>query len=151
MRYYTGIGSRQTPPEILAKMTDIAKAKAALGIILRSGGADGADLAFEAGAGKLKEIWLPWPGFNGSDSDSPLPSQAAVDMASRIHPNWAACKRGARLLHARNCHQVLGANLMTPSEQVICWTPGGEVVGGTATALRIAMEWKIPILNLGSR
>jgi len=35
-----------------------------LGYTLRSGGANGADTAFEEGCCR-KELYLPWPGFNG--------------------------------------------------------------------------------------
>jgi hypothetical protein len=148
MRYYTGIGSRQTPPTALEAMTVAATALEKAGYTLRSGGAAGADTAFEAGV-KNKEIYLPWPGFNGRTSPFHSPTSAAFEMAEWIHPAWERCSSGARCLHARNCHQVLGLDLQTPSEFVLCWTPGGEVVGGTATALRIAAIRNIPIYNMG--
>lgn len=44
--FYTGIGSRQTPPEILKMMTKIATQLESKGWVLRSGGAEGADEAF---------------------------------------------------------------------------------------------------------
>ena len=48
-KYYAGVGSRDTPPEVLARMTGIATKLYYLGYVLRSGGAPGADQAFEAG------------------------------------------------------------------------------------------------------
>lgn len=48
-KIYTGIGSRETPPEVCDLMSRFAYAMAAAGWHLRSGGADGADLAFERG------------------------------------------------------------------------------------------------------
>ena len=54
-RSYAGIGSRKTPPHVLAAMTQIAEALAERGYILRSGGAGGADSAFEKGAGSAKK------------------------------------------------------------------------------------------------
>ncbi len=45
--------------------------------------------------------------------------------------------------------QVLGQDLATPSHLVIAWTPSGALSGGTTTALRLALEWAIPIINLG--
>lgn len=56
---YTGIGSRETPPEIQEIMTNYARKLDKLGFILRSGGAMGADTAFEKGSTN-KEIYLPW-------------------------------------------------------------------------------------------
>jgi len=44
---YAGVGSRETPPEMLKKMTAISKKLAAQGYVLQSGGAIGADMAFE--------------------------------------------------------------------------------------------------------
>src|SRR4051794_35199053 len=57
-KIYTGIGSRQTPAEVLALMTRIAQALDAEGYILRSGEAAGADTAFAQGATR-REIFLP--------------------------------------------------------------------------------------------
>lgn len=51
-------------------------------------------------------------------------------------------------LHARNCYQVLGADLRTPTQFVICWTPRGSGEGGTGQALRIAKAYNIPIFDL---
>lgn len=150
MKYYTGIGSRETPSDVCLFMTQIAGMFETAGMILRSGHADGADLAFENGveSDTMKEIWVPWKGFAGSSSMN-LPSNEAFELASKIHPAWAGLTRGPRALHARNCHQVLGKDLATPSKMVICWTPNGEVVGGTATAIKLAKANKIPVLNLG--
>jgi predicted Rossmann fold nucleotide-binding protein DprA/Smf involved in DNA uptake len=60
---YAGIGSRETPPDVQKLIFDIADKLAKKGYVLRSGGADGADLTFEAGCDNsngLKEIFLPW-------------------------------------------------------------------------------------------
>ena len=47
---YAGIGSRQTPPAVLDAMARIAHALGNAGVALSTGGADGADKAFETGA-----------------------------------------------------------------------------------------------------
>ena len=52
-------------------------------------------------------------------------------------------------MHSRNCHQILGYDLQSPVDAVICWTPNGNIQGGTRTALMIAMREGIPIFNLG--
>lgn len=149
MKYYTGIGSRQTPPRILEEMTKLAREFRERGWTLRSGGAAGADAAFERGAG-AKEIYLPWRGFNGNSSELWPPSEEAFQRAQRFHPAWYRCSDGAKKLHARNAHQVLGLDLNTPSKVVVCWTLDGNLVGGTAQALRIAEHYGIPVFNLGS-
>lgn len=70
-------------------------------------------------------------------------------IASEVHPAWDRCNEWARGMHSRNCHQILGYDLKSPVDAVICWTPDGAVVGGTATAIRIAMKYDIPVFNLG--
>jgi hypothetical protein len=79
-------------------------------------------------------------------------TQAALDMAALYHPNWKAVlkKPGAADLMARNCYQILSEDLASPVERVFCWTPGGGLVGGTAQALRIAIDYGIPITNLAT-
>lgn len=151
MKIYTGIGSRETSLAIIEKMSYIAQHFANLGWILRSGGADGADLAFENGCNQVngkKEIYLPWKGFNNSTSLLYTPSQNAFILASTIHPAWNKLSYGAKKLHARNCHQVLGKTLDMPSDLVICWTKDGKEIGGTRTVLILAKQYNIPIVNL---
>ena len=47
---YAGVGSRSTPDDIQQEMDVIARMLAVVGARLRSGGADGADRAFQFGA-----------------------------------------------------------------------------------------------------
>jgi len=148
---YTGVGSRKTPLEIMKLMERIGLAMRDRGYTLRSGGADGADTAFARGLNKSeKEVFLPWHGFNGLVSDYVGAQSAAVDMARKTHPAWQKCSAGARKLHARNVHQVLGWDMeeSSYSEFLICWTPNGEIKGGTATAIRLAIDHNIPVYNL---
>ncbi len=148
---YCGVGSREAPVNILAKMREIAKYLAQHNWILRSGGADGADTAFESGCDEIsgeKEIFLPWKGFNNSTSNLYTITQAAFDLAGTIHPAWDKCSQGAKKLHARNCFQVLGENLNDPVNLLICWTKNGKEIGGTATAIKIAKKHNIRIINL---
>lgn len=153
---YAGIGSRSTPIEVIDKMIALSSYMATQGHLLRSGAADGADRAFEHGcdnAGGTKEIWLPWRGFNGSKSDLILPEfgaqfDRAMALAESVHPAWHRCTSAAVRLHARNVLQILGADFNTPVDRVICWTPNAAIVGGTATALRLAQQYNIEIVNL---
>lgn len=71
MEAYAGIGSRDTPEDILRLMAVVAAKREDDGFILRSGGADGADTAFESGvvSSDMKEIYLPWKGFNGRGTE----------------------------------------------------------------------------------
>ena len=129
----------------------VARILGEAGFTLRSGGADGADMAFEEGCHQVNgscRIYLPWSGFNKNTSPLCHTSSDAFTMASKVHPAWHKCRPAARRLHARNCHQVLGMDLATPSRFVVCWTPRGEKVGGTATAIRLAEMYNIPVFNM---
>ena len=121
------------------------------GWVLRSGGASGADMAFEAGIKDpgSKEIYLPWPRFNGNQSDLYRISQEALDLVDRFHPSPGRLTESARSLLARDGYQVLGPDLNAPSKFVLCWTEGGQKVGGTAHAIRVAEAYGIPVYNLG--
>jgi hypothetical protein len=151
-QHYTGIGSRSTPDDVLYLMYQLAcRLDTEMNLVLRSGGADGADSAFARGASRA-QIYQPWPGFvRSTDARHQLfdePTDAAYDLARRIHPAWANLTQGGRKLHARNAHQVLGYDLKTPSKFLVCWTPDAKDVGGTATAIRLARANNIPIRNL---
>lgn len=152
MKYYTGVGSRQTPQNICEAMTEAAKNLQQIGLGLRSGAADGADAAFERGVTdpSMKQIFLPWKSFNNHDSHFHEPMDRAYDLAAKHHPNWVHLKESVRRLHARNMHQVLGPDLKDHSLFVICWTPEGLIQGGTAMAIRVAQHHSVQILNLGS-
>ena len=147
-KYYSGVGSRESPNDVMLAMTEIAIRLDLRSYILRSGGADGADLAFERGATN-KEIWVPWKKFNGSESTL-LPSPEAFELAKTIHPVWHKLTRGAQRLHARNCHQVLGGDLNTPSSFLLCWTKDAKATGGTATAINLALQRNIPVFNFAT-
>jgi hypothetical protein len=148
--HYAGIGSRKTPSQICDIFTNIAKILSAKGLILRSGGANGADLAFERGQDpNLKEIFLPYKGFNKSTSNLYGVCDEAIELAKSFHPKWNNLSPTGKLLIARNGYQVLGKTLNDPSSFIIAWTLDGKLTGGTAQALRIASAYKIPIFNFG--
>lgn len=153
---YAGIGSRKTPANVLDLMTRIATKLDAWKWVLRSGGADGADTAFENGATQ-KGTYLPWPGFNGRDGVWVVrdrPSERAMSIAAKYHPSWTHLREPVQKLHARNVHQILGADCTSPCTMVVCWTPDGSTgittahTGGTGQALRIALHHGVPIFNL---
>jgi len=147
-RYYTGVGSRKTPTHILDIMTKLATKLAENHYILRSGGAIGADKAFEYGAGIKKEIYL-----------AHMATTESMEIASQFHPAWNNCSPYAKKLHGRNSFQVLGPNLNIPSKFLICWTPDGcishkernRLTGGTGTAISIADMYNVPIFNLAKK
>lgn len=172
-KWYTGIGSRETPEDVLEVMTKAGKALAQKGWGLRSGGAVGADTAFALGwldwygnetpwpDDPHLEVYIPWSGYNGHDEGAMFGANlnpeswpnyfTATVMAALLHPNWDACKQGAKKMHARNCYQVLGQDLATPSKFVIGYAKTdkkGVPQGGTATAFKLAKISGIEVFNL---
>jgi hypothetical protein len=152
-KIYAGIGSRETPQSICMMMYDAAFKLARKGYTLRSGGAEGADTAFELGCadsvmGK-KEIFLPWPKFNNNLSILMMPTIEAHAEARRFHPNWKNLSQAGQNLTARNAHQILGSDLKTPVDFVLYWTFDGSAAGGTGQGLRMAKFYEIPTYCIG--
>lgn len=156
--FFTGIGSRETPKDVLSQMTRIATCLHNKGLGLRSGAAPGADEYFELGASDKKQIFVPWNGFQGHKLEFQVWDEC-YDLAAKHHPGWAYLSHGAKALMARNVLQVLGPNIDDPSEFVICWTQDGAYTkamrgrktGGTGLAISIASEYGVPVFNLQNK
>jgi hypothetical protein len=157
---FTGIGSRTTPLEIIEQMKDVSVLCYDHGYWLNSGGADGADTAFEEGMDSVNgnsNIFLPWPGFNGhKDTKFTRAKPEAHTIAATIHPVWNSLTHPVKSLIARNIHQVLGWSLKDPVDFVVCWTYDGCETqesytirtGGTGIAISLASSLGIPVFNL---
>lgn len=139
-KYFAGIGSRETPEDILKLMRGTTKGLYRKSYILRSGGAQGADSAFEDGVpqGSRKEIFY-------ANDKLPLWTNVFTDM---FHPAPDKLKDYPRKLMNRNAMQILGRDGDTPVEFVVCWTRDGKYAGGTGQAIRIAEYFGIPVFNL---
>lgn len=136
-KYYAGIGSRETPAAVLQRMTKCADYLREQGYTLRSGGAMGADRAFEMAAGDNKDIYY------ANDEDA-LWTHLYTD---HFHPAPTRLSEYARKLMNRNAMQILGRSGCEPVEFVVCWTKDGKDTGGTGQALRIAKYFSITIFN----
>lgn len=143
---YAGVGSRQTPPAILAEMKKVAAYLEKLGWVLRSGAAEGADKAFESGVKLNKEIF-PTPAKAGAQE---------LKIAAEIHPAWKVVSDFGRRAMARNTNQIFGEKLDTPVDFVIAWTQDGLTnyqnrsiqSGGTGQAIDMASRKGIPVVNM---
>lgn len=145
-KYYTGVGSRNTPPAVMKQLKKLAIYLDNKGWTVRSGGAEGADTAFEVASKKV--IYLPWKDFNGKKGVVPASNNIAVELARRHHPKMI-----------RSTYQVLGDDLNSPSKFLLCWTPDGATsdkersykTGGTGLAISIASEYNVPVFNLRNK
>ena len=150
-RYYAGVGARSTPNHILNIMTKLASTLEDHDWTLRSGGAAGADSAFEKGISfGNKEIFT----VNSLTGKLGEEAYATVD---HYHPRPSKLGAHARKLMARNAFQILGPDLRQPSVFVVCWALGSRyddkgrimsVNGGTGQAVRIAYDHDIEVFNL---
>jgi hypothetical protein len=162
MKYYTLIGSRKTPENILELLKKLATKLDRKGWTVRSGGANGADNC--ADHVENKEVYLPWDGFNGHYKDCKLGYIVYSDLqrkheasahASLHHKYWNTTKKEAvKHLHRRNMFQVLGRTLNKKSSFVLVWAEPdsergeGHVRGGTGSAVSLALSFDIPVFNL---
>jgi hypothetical protein len=151
--YYAGIGSRSITDSMYSVCLRVATVLAHEGWVLRSGGASGADTAFEQGcdlAHGEKEIYLPWKGFNENKSNLYQISPDAYDYAKTFHPAYSRLTPGAAKLIARDTYQVLGKDLKSPSNIIVycAETDRKGVKGGTGQAVRIAQHHNIPVFNI---
>ena len=139
---YAGVGARKTPTKVLAWMERIAMALAAEGHVLHSGGARGADSAFEHGCtafGGRKRIW------QGTSQAAPW----AVRIAKGHHPKWHRLGSHVQGLMARNVHILMGDEPTGGQVHVVIgWTEGGRGEGGTGHTYRVAQSLGIPIIEL---
>lgn len=162
-KVWAGIGSRETPKVVQDKMTKIAQYLGEKDYWCRTGAARGADQAFGVGRADRTILYLPWNGYEKDWVHSRIalktqigclyPSDRAIDLASQHHPKWDDCSLGARKLHGRNSHIILGRDLESPCEFVIYWarTDGnGNPLGGTGEGIRIARAFKVPTYNLNN-
>lgn len=165
-KYYTGIGSRKTPQDILEMMMSLARVLDSQGWTLRSGGADGADDYFQKGTSDYSNIFLPWKNFNNHQgvviTDKSIIADAMyLIQQHNLHEQWESMinnpkQAGALKMHIRNVFQVLGEDLKTPSKMLVCWTPDGalghndssKITGGTRTAIRLADTYGVPVFNV---
>lgn len=163
VKFYTGIGSEKTPKQIQYLMTNIAYKLALLGYCLRSGGARGADTAFENGVDKfLKD-------YPNSDSNSYKKIYTAEEFefskenynfcCKQLIPildenrDFSRFKEYTQKLLLRDVQQVLGNWYDSiPSKFTIFWIPMTNIwdpnAGGTKYATRISERNNIPLFNL---
>lgn len=159
--YYAGVGSRETPDDVLLLMIRLGRTLADLGYTLSSGDAIGADRAFWYGATlspRHREvgcrIYLHKNGYQGRFNDpangflvAPQFTETwekAQALASAARGGFYGLGPGGIALHTRNVFQVYGHTLRAKVKSIYYWAePKGKqerVGGGTNTALQIAIK-----------
>lgn len=161
---YTGIGTRGSKVindiegEEKEYIEYIAK-KLSTTFTCRTGDAPGTDMAFKLASNNKTESYIPWSGFNNSDSLLFNQPPMAKALASLNHPYWDKLSGPVVKLMSRNSLQVLGGDLKTPSDFVVCYTKDGcnshrtrtNKTGGTGLAISLASKIGIPVLNISNK
>ena len=156
-----GIGSRdivdnQQHLDLLTFVIDLIEKSREPIIQVSSGSAPGTDSIFEQiylSRGRHNDFisYLPSNGFEGRWVDNrvyKIPNhEKCAYYTETFHPN-KSLKPYVKKLMNRNACQVLGDNLDTKADGIVAYSPGGSKTGGTSQALRIALHFEIPILNL---
>ena len=170
---YAGVGSRQTPENVLQLMNAIGRGFAGHKFKLRTGDAAGADFAFRSGAikklaeelklppkevAKLVEVYVPFMKGRLTSSYERRPDVDLLDrlrdLANEFHPNPDALRGYGRSLQERNALQILGPRLDDPVDFLVGMLKPKALrrrptdVGGTGQAYRMAMKYNIPIFDL---
>lgn len=154
MYYYAGIGARKTPSHVLQYMELQGKLLAEKGYILRSGGAQGADSAFERGCdsvGGNKQIWSTRNSHEWERHDW------VVNIVSEVcwEKPFLSMQPYMQQLVGRNTYQLYGDPALfddcVKSAFVLYWSEpkdGENCSGGTRYAIRMASAARIPCFNL---
>lgn len=166
---FTIIGNRDVPEHARVKYVPIVKALLKAGHEGRSGGAKGMDyvltqaieeLMTEGLTGFKASVYIPTRQFNDLQWGK-LGHRVhyvkwfknydkAVELAGQCHPAWHHCDDYSRSMHARNVYEILGTDLNTPSDFVLCYAKtnrNGVVIGGTGTAIKLAQCHSVPVYN----
>ncbi len=159
LAYYAGIGSRNITMQEMDIIRRLAVELALSGLVVYSGNADGADIAFQEGSGGRCVIMLPSLGFNTHHYD-PAKSLAHFVLGDKaqgqqavysFHPRAKLLTPVARLFLARNYYQVNGTAEYPQARFVVAVADVdamGHEVGGTGHTCRIARAAGVPIFNL---
>lgn len=155
---YAGIGHRDlsgarepnTQQPVERVMAWIASELEKLGYTLNSGGAKGADSAFEYGVKDPSKAHIFTPAHATDEARA---------IAKELHPSPEHLYAHALDLFARNTFQVFGINLDTPVDFIVCYTKDGcehakdrkQASGGTGQAIAMADLKGIPVFNMSNK
>lgn len=154
---YTGLGDPKTPSEVLEQMTRIATRLQEEGFTLRTNGdQQGAEGAFEKGAGDKIELHLAWRNFNKRNSKINRVSDEAVSVVKSFIPAHNSLKESVLRIIGSKVHAIMGEELKTPTKFFVCWSPDGAETGDAVTPktgymgipIKVASSMRLPVFNL---
>ena len=141
VRAYAGFGSWNTPAHIVVVIESLGRALAEAGWTLRTGGAAGAESAFERGCdavGGRKELV-------GRPAD--IESASAQFWPETLLP-WAQLSANTRALLAQSACQILGPDLDAPAKFLAYWKSTDGRSFEIDHALQIAAAHAVPCVRI---
>lgn len=151
---YSGVGARETPDNILRAMGLVSSELAKRNWHLRSGGARGADSAFEEKAGNNYTSYrvadgFPYRGIPIVSFSDFSPTEDEIAFTKSHYKSYNYKSDYIKGLQIRNGRILrgLGPDYLH-SKFVVCWTEGGKDIGGTGVTIRMAHTLNIPVFNL---
>lgn len=152
--FYSAVCTTDAPEAVITLIPAIAKKLDNSNYTLRSTGNPGIEQIFETQSHRV-EYFIPWNGFNGKFVKEELPKEAFT-IASHLHPAWHKLTNQAQKLKARSVAQLMGMDLKTPSDFLICWSPDGacresevtRITGSAGLSIKLATRMHIPVFNL---
>lgn len=166
IKYWAGVGSRETPVDILKVMIRLGRTLTDMGYVLTSGDAFGADRAFYFGAaqsGRFKEvgakIYVINNGFRGRHTDNDVfidvsqfkdMKETYEKMAEEARGGFYGLNEFGKALHSRNVLQVHGPDLDQTISGMFLYSKSigkKKISGGTNTAYQLALKANVPIIK----
>lgn len=166
-KYFAGVGSRETPKNIMELMIRLGRTATDLGYKFRSGDAYNADKAFWYGVQQSKkfedigaEIIIIEDGFRGRTTDEKIfydysklsqdIKDQCMEIAKGVRGSFHGLNEMGIALHSRNVVQIKGLDLKSNVDILFLYAPlnrNGRVKGGTATAHDLAVKEEVPVIK----
>jgi len=173
---YAGIGSRETPANVLSQMTELAK-ELERRYTLNTGKTFPATESYDKKvyderkkeSEKLSKLHGNQVGLDEEGADRAFSAGTSkknlfgvtgvignreMKVMEEIHPNPSALKSGGKKLMARNTNQIFGENLDTPVDFVLFYAEETSnplrPKGGTGQAVEMARRKGIPTINMAN-
>ena len=157
---FTIFTTDNVPSDINEKFYKIAKSLLDKGYIFRYNGDSNNELFKKIIMYKPNniEIYLPWKKFN-KDVSATLnkPYDQAFHHAAHYHKGYKKLPPVARFFLARDIHCILGKNLKSPINMLLCYSPDGvetrdkiefKTTGNVSFPISVCHDINIPIFNL---
>ena len=134
-KLYAGTGDRKTPLKIQNLLQNYIKILNERNYMLRTGSESGTQTFMKTLADKVEVMDIP-------------EANHLVYAANRSHyVLWSHNGNRVKKKYARDTLILLGDNLATPPEFLLCWC-NINIKGGSVFSIRLAKEHNIPIYNI---